>query len=170
MNVWSAAGGAARSANDLNGLVFAARKMMTAENQKPGQFAKDKDLEFSRARTNADKVADATSRQITAGLTIAKTVVAIAKIVGGAAAAGSSDSAGKDASAAAQQAGAQAANSALKTAATVATITLEIASQVVALVSNIADLMKANKEKKNLTEDQGSMDAATKALDSTGRA
>jgi len=170
MNVFASAGAAARSGNELSLLFVQARKMVSSESNIPAQTARERDVETGRALSNTIAGEDATSRKIKAGLQLAKVAVAIVKLVGAGISAATSSSQGdnlKDT---------KAVSDASKTAETAKTVgnvvgsAIAVGQQVIATINAIADMKKADKNRKTLDAESGSVDSATKGLDSRGKA
>ncbi|MBC7545780.1 MAG: hypothetical protein H7338_23865 [Candidatus Sericytochromatia bacterium] len=169
-NVFASAGACARAQNELSMLFVQARKMISSENNLPSTTAKERDTEFGRSLTNTLGKADADTRSLKATLQLAKVGIAIVKLVGAgisAAKSGSQASSAKEAGAANT---AELKNTASKDMAKALGSAVAVGQQVIATVNALADMKKADKNRKTLDGESGSLDAATKSMDTTGRA
>jgi hypothetical protein len=168
-NVFASAGSAARAQNELSLLFVQAHKMVSSESNLPAQTAKEVDVEYGRALTNELGKQEANDRTIKAVLQLAKVAIAIVKLVGAGMSASKGDSKAKSAG---DTKAANEMSAGAKTAKTVGTVlgtAVAVGQQVLAFVNARADMNKADKNRKTLDGESGSVDSATKMLDSTGK-
>lgn len=168
-NVYASAGSAARAGNELSLLFVQARKMVSAESNLPAQTAKEVDTEYGRALTNKLGKEEADERTVKAILNLAKVAIAIVKLVGAGLSAGKSESKASTAKDTKAMSGMDKAVAAAKTTGAVLGTVVAVGQQVIAAMNAAADLKKADKNRKTLDAESGSVDTATKMLDSTGK-